>query len=138
MRIEHSAEIAASVASVWAATVDIESLPSTTPTVTSVERLGSTARLRQPAQGAKVWTVTHMDVNHYFAWETKIAGCRMIGSHTLTPTATGCRNDLAITISGFASGLLGRIAGSSIRKALATENAGFARVAAERDATTTT
>jgi hypothetical protein len=145
MRIEHSAEIAASIASVWAATIDIESLPSTTPTVTSVERLdsgplavGSTARLRQPAQGAKVWTVTHVDANHYFAWETKIAGCRMIGSHTLTPTATGCRNDLAITITGFGSELLGRLAGSRIRKALATENAGFARVAARRDAATAT
>jgi hypothetical protein len=144
MKIEHSLDIAASVESVWAATIDIESLPELTPTVTSVERLdsgpftvGSRARLKQPAQGAKVWTVTNFEPNQYFAWETKIAGCRMIGSHTLTPITTGCRNDLCIAITGFGSGLIGRLAGASIRKALATENAGFARVAAARDAATT-
>jgi hypothetical protein len=145
MKIENTLDIAASVASVWAATIDIEGLPSLTPTVTSVERLdtgplavGSKARLKQPAQGAKVWTVTHMDTNQYFAWETKIAGCCMIGSHALTPTDAGCRNHIAITITGFGSGLLSRLAGASIRKALATENAGFARVAAARDKATAT
>jgi Polyketide cyclase / dehydrase and lipid transport len=145
MKIEHALNIAASVESVWAATIDIESLPRLTPTVTSVERLdsgpftvGSKARLKQPGQGAKVWTVTHLEPNQRFEWETKVAGCRMIGTHTLTPTTIGCRNHLCITIAGFGSGLIGRLAAPSIRKALTVEHAGFARVAAERDATSAT
>lgn len=132
MDITHDILINAPVEAVWHATVDIESWPSTTPTVTSVERLddgplrvGSQARLKQPGQRRKVWTVTAFRPNELFEWEAKVAGVRTVGSHRLSAVDGGCRNTLVITLHGRRGRLLGRLAGRSMRASLAKENAGF-------------
>ncbi|MGZ4795692.1 MAG: SRPBCC family protein [Acidimicrobiia bacterium] len=137
MHFEHSIEIAAPVERVWALTVDVESWPSVTPTMTKIERLdpgtfgvGSRARVRQPAQGARVWTVTRLDAPEWFVWETRALGLRMVGSHHVVPTDGGCRNVLTIDVSGRGAGIFARLLGGRVAAAVTTENESF-KAAAE-------
>jgi uncharacterized membrane protein len=136
MQFEHTIEIAAPIDRVWALTVDVESWPSTTPTVTKVERLdggplrpGCKARIKQPWQRSKIWTVTIVEPGHRFAWTARVFGTGTTGTHTLTSSEAGTSNRLTVELSGRASSLVGRLLGGQIRKSLATENAGFKRAA---------
>lgn len=137
MRLHDTIHIAAPVADVWSLTVDVERWPEITPTtITAVRRLddgplrvGSTARLRQPLQRPRVWTVVELVEEERFVWEAKLATVRMRGEHVLAPTAEGCTNTLALELTGPGSGLLGRMLRRRFAEVLATENAGFARVA---------
>lgn len=132
MRLESTLDIRAPVEKVWALTEDIEAWPSMTPTITSVERLdhgpidvGSRARIKQPRQRPAVWTVTRFDRPQLFEWATKIGPVTMTAAHRLEETAEGCRNIVSIELSGFGSGLLGRLVGRRVREAIETENRGF-------------
>jgi carbon monoxide dehydrogenase subunit G len=136
MDIEHTAEIAAPPETVWALTVDVERWPALLPAMTSVERgepgpmrVGATARVKQPGQGLRTWTVTECDEAKRFVWETRGAGLRMVATHDLEPTATGCRNTLGIHLSGPMGAVLGRLAGRRIAATIAEENAIFTREA---------
>jgi uncharacterized membrane protein len=137
MRIETQLDIRAPIERVWDLTVDVEALPSVTPTMTRVERLddeplgvGSRARIKQPRQPAAVWTVTRFDRPHVFEWQTKLLSITITGGHRLETVANGCRNTLSVELAGFGSGLAGRLLGSTLRRAIETENQGF-RAAAE-------
>jgi hypothetical protein len=116
----------------------VEDLPSLTPTVTDVELLedgpiglGSRARIKQPAQRAKVWTVTEFDAPNRFVWTTRSFGANVAGIHELTGDDTRTTNTLAVEITGPLAPLLGRLLRPTMRKVLATENRGFKRVAEE-------
>lgn len=115
MHLEHTIDIDASVDLVWDLTVDIEAWPTMTPTISAVRALdqgplgvGSRALVKQPAQRAAVWTVTTFDPPRTFIWETTVMGLHMVGSHIVTPTQSGCRNTLAIDVSGRGSKFFGR------------------------------
>jgi uncharacterized membrane protein len=136
MKFENDIDIDAPIERVWALTVDVESLPDVTPTVTRAERLdngplrpSSTVRVKQPGQRARVWTVTAVEPDHRFAWESRLLGTRMTASHTLTANGTGTSNRLILDLNGPGSAVVGRVIGRQISKALATENASFKRVA---------
>jgi uncharacterized membrane protein len=136
MRIEDVQVIEAPVEKVWDLTVDVEGLPAVTPTMTSVERLddgpiglGSRARIKQPAQRPAVWTVTRFEPGSTFEWETSVLGMRMVGGHHLEAVDGGTRNTLSVEVSGRGAGLLGRVIGSRMAAAIATENEGLRRVA---------
>jgi uncharacterized membrane protein len=136
MKFENTIDIEAPIDRVWALTVDVESWPRVTPTVTKVERLdngplrpSSTARVKQPGQRPKVWTVTAVEPDRRFAWEARLFGTRMTASHTLTTTGTGTSNHLVLDLTGRGAGVVGRMIGHQISKALATENASFKRAA---------
>ena len=129
--------IDADPATVWALTTDVEHLPDLTPTMTEVRRLddgplavGSRARIKQPAQPAAVWTVSTLEPEREFVWQTKLGTVTMVGGHHLEPAGDGCRNVLTLELHGFGSGLLERLLGRRIGAAIATENAGF-KTAAE-------
>lgn len=135
MRVENTIEIDAPVSVVWKHTVDIEAWPSTTPTVTEVERLdtgplavGSRARLKQPGQRARVWTVSELEPERRFAWSARLMGMTMDASHELDESPTGCSNTVAVEITGPLAPILGPLMRRPISKALATENEGFDRV----------
>ncbi|MCB1003349.1 MAG: SRPBCC family protein [Acidimicrobiales bacterium] len=137
MRFEHDLLIPAPVDVVWGLTVDVESWPAATPTITSVVRLddgplgvGSRARLRQPRQPERVWTVTRCEAPRCFEWETTLGPLRLRGGHHLSAEAGGCRNRLTLDVEGWGSGVFGRLLGRSLAGAIATENEGFAAVAA--------
>lgn len=140
MRIEHSLEIAAPVARVWELTLDVEAWPDLTPTITRVEWLGdppiavgSQARIKQPAQRAKVWTVTALEPERRFAWATRSLGLTMTGTHDLAASNAGTINTLSIDLEGPLARLVGTLFRRAIRKAITTENEGF-KAAAERAA----
>lgn len=136
--ITNETEVAAPPATVWDLTVDVERWPELSPgTMRSLERLdpgplvvGSRVRVRQPAQPARIWTVTVVDPERRFEWETRVAGSRMTAGHRLAPTAAGgCRNVLEVRLEGRGAGLLERLVRRSIAAAIAAENDGFRRAA---------
>lgn len=137
MQITDVTTIDAPIERVWALTLDLESLPRTTPTVTSVERLddgpvrvGSRARLAQPGLPARIWTVEDLEEPGRFAWATRLLGVRMIGIHELEPLGDDrCRLTLHVVFEGRGAALLGWLARRSIGRSLAAEGAGFARAA---------
>lgn len=138
MEISDTTTIAAPIDEVWNLTLDVEGLPTITPTITSVERLdgtnaiviGSRMRLRQPALPPREWTVETIDAPHRFAWATRLLGVRMVAVHDLDETADGqCELTLRLRFEGRGSTLLGAISRRSIARTLATENAGFATAA---------
>jgi hypothetical protein len=53
----------------------------------------------------------------------------MVGAHRLEPVAAGCRNTLTIDLEGLGAGLVGRLLGGQIQRAITTENEGFRRAA---------
>ena len=133
MILTNTIDIAAPIERVWSLTEDIEQWPTITPTMTSIVRLdngplkvGSTARVKQPRQRARVWTVTRFDPNETFAWQSRILGMPVVGTHSMASRTDGSTaNTLTLEMSGVMSRLMGPILASTLRKALATENAGF-------------
>lgn len=138
MRIEHSIDIAAPIAAVWQLTIDVESWPSITPTITSVEpvdgdplSVGSRVRLKQPGQPERVWTVTELESEQRFAWSTRAIGTTMTASHELVESSSGTTNTLTVDIEGPLSSIVGAVLRGPISKAIAAENQGF-KTAAEK------
>jgi uncharacterized protein YndB with AHSA1/START domain len=136
MRLEHTLLIEAPVEAVWALTVDAERWPEATPTITTVERLddgplsvGSQARIRQPAQPARTWTVRTLEAPHTFVWDTQALGMTMTGGHHLATEGDGCRNTLTLEVTGPLAGVLGSLLRRTLLKAITQENEGFKRVA---------
>jgi uncharacterized membrane protein len=143
MRWEHTLEIDTPAASVWAATLDVDALPTISPTTMSaVERLdpgllrpGSRVRIKQPRQAARIWTVIETEAPTRFVWETTVGKARMVATHLIEPLGpTRARNTLALELTGRGAGLLGRLLGRTFARVLATENAGFKRVLESADA----
>jgi uncharacterized membrane protein len=137
MRLEHSIEIAAPVDRVWDLTTDVEAWPDYTPTMDRVERLddgpiavGSQARIKQPSQGERVWTVTALEPRRRFAWSTRAMGTRMTGGHHLEESGAATKQTLTIDIEGKLAPLVGLLLRMPIRKAIRQENEGF-KAAAE-------
>jgi len=136
MRIDNTIEIEAPVDRVWELTLDVESWPHHTPTMTMITRLdssplavGSEVRIKQPAQRARVWTVAAVEPGKLFAWTARVMGTTMTGAHALAPSPTGTTQTLTIDIKGPLSRSVGALLRRSISKALATENRGFKEAA---------
>lgn len=137
MHWEHTLTIDTPPEHLWAVTLDVEALPDISPTtMTRVERLdagelhpGSRVRIKQPAQRARVWTVTQTDAPSRFAWETTVGPARLVATHVIEPAGAGSTNTLRLDLTGRGSGLIGRLLGRTFASVLATENAGFKRVA---------
>lgn len=138
MKLRHSLDIDAPPSRVWEVTVDVEALPDHTPTMTDVTKLdpgpltvGSTVRIKQPAQRSKVWTVTEFEPSKRFSWTTRSAGTTMTASHDLVETPNGTTNTLSVDIEGRLAALVGALVGRPIRRAMAIENSAL-KAAAER------
>ena len=136
MRIQDTLDIAAPPERVWKITIDVEALPEHTPTMTSVTlldptplALGSTVRIKQPAQRAKVWTVTEFEPDKQFSWSTRSTLIAMTARHDLVETPTGTRNTLTVELDGRFAPLVGALVRPAIRKAIATENRALKTVA---------
>ncbi|MEO1063132.1 MAG: SRPBCC family protein [Actinomycetota bacterium] len=121
----------------WALTTDVEALPSITPTMSEVERLdegplavGSRVRIEQPGMRSNVWTVRRLDEPHLLEWDTKVGTVVITARHLITATDGGATNRLEVELSGFGSGLVGRLLGGRLNEGLAQENAGFAAAVA--------
>lgn len=139
--ITHTLDIGAPIETVWALTVDVESWPDMSPTMTSITRLddgpmqvGSRALVKQPAQRPTTWTVTRLEAPAIFEWEAKVMGVTMTASHVVEAIGDDrCRNTLSVEMSGRGARLLAAVAGRRIRQAISQENDGF-QAAATADA----
>jgi uncharacterized membrane protein len=141
MHSAHTLLIDAPPEIVWRLTLDIESWSAISPTMTAVERLdegplhiGSRARVTQPRMRPAVWTVTDLVPGVRFVWETHTMGARLVGGHHVQADGDRCRNTLTLDIDGWSAPALTLVAGAAMRRAIATENAGF-RTAAEAEVT---
>jgi uncharacterized protein YndB with AHSA1/START domain len=139
MEISDVRDIHAPVEAVWAATIDVESWPRYTPTITSVRRLdaaplavGHRAEVRQPGQRPTIWTVTTIEPSRRFEWRASVFGVRTTAAHLLEPIEGGCRNTLRLTLEGRGATLMIRLLGRRLATVLATENLGFEVAALER------
>ncbi|WIM92468.1 SRPBCC family protein [Actinoplanes oblitus] len=134
MRYWETIDIDAPVALIWRLTTDIEDWPDFLPTVRRLDRLdtgelrvGSAARLEQPGQSSAVWTVTHLEPDREFTWETHRPGLRLTGRHLLEPVGAGTRMTLVLETAGWAAGLASVLFGGMMRGSLRRESEGFAR-----------
>ncbi len=136
MRLTAETVVLAPLDRVWSLTEDLEAWPSITPTMTSIVLLdagplreGSRARVVQPRQRPATWQVRALEPPHAFVWETTVSGMRMVAGHHLTEVDGGTRTQLVLDVAGAAAPVLGRAVSPWVRRALATENDGFRRVA---------
>lgn len=136
MRISHSIEIDAPVTRVWNLTLDVEAWPEFVPTMTRAEwvteapiRVGSQARIKQPAQRAKLWTVSILEPESCFAWTTSSPGSTMTATHRLVAAGSRTTNTLTIEMRGWLAPLFGTLFRRLVASALASENEAFRRVA---------
>jgi uncharacterized membrane protein len=135
MLYENTLVIEAPLDRLWRLTTDIAAWPAFLPTVQRLERLddgpvrvGSRARIKQPAQTEAVWTVTRLEPQREFTWETKRMGIRMIGGHHLEEApGGGVRNRLTIEVTGRGAGLFMALVGAAVRRSIREENAAFQR-----------
>jgi hypothetical protein len=132
MRVEHSIEIQALRDVVWSVCADVERWPEWTPTMQRVERLeqgpfdvGSTAKIKQPQLPESVWRVTSLAPGERFTWETRNLGIRMVASHDIVATATGCDSNLRLEVFGLVAVFLWPIIRRSARQAIERENTGL-------------
>ena len=139
MRYEETTLIDAPIDLIWRLTTEIGDWPAFLPTVQRLERLdagplrvGSTARLKQPAQSAAIWTVTRLEPRREFTWETRRMGIRMTGRHLLEPAGAGTRNTLVLDLDGRGSAVFSALFGGPVRTSIRRESAAFARQAAAR------
>lgn len=144
MKWEDTVTIEAPAERVWRLNIDVTNWPTVTPTTMhKVERLddgpfqvGSSARIKQPAQVPAVWTVTRFEAGREFSWQTRRMGLTMTGTHVLQDLGSSCRNTLIIEVTGPGSGIFGRILGPLLRRTIATENACFKKEAERVDRVT--
>ena len=136
MHLEHSLVVKAGPELVWALTADLERWPSITPTVTSVERLddgpvrvGSRARLTQPKQRPRVWTVDRLEAPNLFEWSAPLGPFRVVGRHEIEALPEGCRNTLTVELRGRGAGVAGLLLRRPFSEAIRQENEGFRRAA---------
>jgi hypothetical protein len=136
MAIIDTTDIAAPIEVVWDLTVDVESWPGITPTVTRSVRLepgplgvGSRTRIHQPGQRPRVWTVEELDAPRRFAWFTDVGPWRLSAVHELAEVSGGTRNTLTLHIRGPGRRVVSVLMGPAIRLALYLENRSFKRSA---------
>src|SRR3954465_10585859 len=114
---------------VWAVLSDVERWPEWTASMRVVERLddgelrvGSSARIKQPALPRVVWTVTEVVPSRSFTWEARSGGVHTKGIHTVEADGDGSRVTLGIDQRGPMSWLVtllygGRPKGQRAREA---------------------
>lgn len=142
MRYTRTVEIGARPADVWALLADVEHWPDWTESMREITRLdsgplrvGSTARVRQAAGPAMVWTVTELAEERSFTWTAASAGMRFTGYHELTATGSGVRAALTFTATGPMAWLVTLFLGGRMRRYVDMEAAGLKRHAEGRATT---
>lgn len=139
MRYKNSLLIDAPASTVWDLTVDIARWPAFVPTMRRVEPLdpaplevGDRARVKQPMQPARVWTVTALEPGRRFTWQSRRGSMTWTAEHEITEVDDGrCRNTLRFEATGRGTGLFALLLGAAVRRAIDIENDSY-RKEAER------
>src|SRR3954471_14486663 len=117
---------------VWAVLSDVERWPQWTASMRTVERLeegelrvGSSARIKQPALPRVVWTVTELVPGRSFTWEARSGGVHTKGIHTVEADGDGSRVTLGIDQRGPMSWLVTLLYARRTKRYVATEAEGL-------------
>lgn len=117
---------------VWAVLSDVERWPEWTPSMRVVERLddgefrvGSSARIKQPALPRVVWTVTEVVPGRSFTWEARSGGVHTKGVHTVEADGDASRVTLGIDQRGPMSWLVTLLYARRTKRYVAMEAEGL-------------
>lgn len=137
MELNETIEVDADAAQLWEVLADVERLPELTPSMTSVEVLGtgplgvgSEVRVRQPRLPGVTWTITRWEPGVGFTWEAAGPGLRSVADHDVTPTGPATsRLTLSLVQKGALDGVMRLFYGRMSRRYVGLEAAGLKRAA---------
>ncbi|MGH2610003.1 MAG: SRPBCC family protein [Tepidiformaceae bacterium] len=139
MRFEHTIDINASPAQVWAILSDVARWSDWTPTVKSFEwvegdtlAVGAKARVEVHGAPKGVWTVTNVDDGRSFQWVFDKYGTHTVGGHVVDPRDGGSRVTLTLEQTGFVATLLKPMISRVSRRNLPIEAEGLKRASESR------
>lgn len=134
MKYEHTIDIDAPAATVWATLVDVPAWPTWTASMSTAEWVGEgglvvghAARIKQPKLRATTWTITAVDAGHSFTWEAKSPGFLITASHSISPRDSGVTVTLSTDVSGPMAPLIGALTAKIGKRYVATEAEGLKR-----------
>ena len=88
--------------------------------------VGSQARLRQPRLPVAVWTVTTVEPEHCFVWQTGVAGVRTVAGHRVEATGSdSTRVPFSLSWRGPLAPLIGLLYGKRSRRYVGMEAQGL-------------
>ena len=127
-----SIDIAAPPERVWQVMSDTDRWHEWTASVTSVKRLGGApfgvgtkVLIRQPKVPPALWTVTAIEPQRMFTWVSTAPGLRVVGRHSVVPTAGGSRATLSLQMEGLFSAAFARLTGAITERYIALEANGL-------------
>jgi carbon monoxide dehydrogenase subunit G len=125
-------DIGAPAGRVWQVMSDTDRWHEWTPSVSSVKRLGDEAfavgtrvLIRQPKLPPAFWTVTAIEPERSFTWVSTSPGLRVVGRHSVAPTAVGSRATLSLQFHGMFGGLFARLTKGITERYIALEAKGL-------------
>ena len=133
-----SIDIAAPPRRVWEVIRDVERWHEWTPSITSIKRLdtgplrvGSRATVQQPKLPKNEFTVTKLEDDRGFDWETRSPGLSGSGHHWIEPIAVGSRVTLGVSFRGFLAPTVRLFYGRLTQRYIEMEATGLKRVVEE-------
>jgi uncharacterized protein YndB with AHSA1/START domain len=127
-----SIDIAAPPERVWQVMSDTDRWYEWTASVTSAKRLGDApfavgtkVLVRQPKFPPALWTVTAIEPQSTFTWVSTAPGLRVVGRHSVVPTARGSRATLSLELHGLFASAFGRLTKGITERYVALEANGL-------------
>ena len=106
IHVESQITIAAPIATVWAATVDLKTWPSWCPTIRDAHLIdgehiseGSHFRLQQPFQRPRVWRVDELKPPYQASWSTVHGGPQFQATHLLHMRGDNTVSEARLSVS---------------------------------------
>jgi hypothetical protein len=125
-------DITASAARVWEVMSDVDRWHEWTPSISAIKRLGgdpfavgTRAIVRQPKLPPALWKVTQIEPGASFTWVSRAPGMRVVGTHSVEPTATGSRATLSLELHGVFGGFFGWLTKGITERYIAFEATGL-------------
>ena len=131
-RFSITTEIAAPPERVWQVMSDVDRWHEWTPSITSIRRLagaplavGTRAVVRQPGFPPAIWKVAAVEPGRSFTWVSVAPALRVVGAHSVEPTAHGSRATLSLELGGVLGGVFGRLTRAITERYIAMEARGL-------------
>lgn len=144
MDFKVTVDIAAPPRVVWAVIRDVERWHEWTPSITSIKRLddgplraGARASVRQPKLPKNIFTVTTLEDDRGFDWQTASPGLSGSGHHWIEPIPGGSRVTLGVSFRGLLAPIVRLLYGRLTQRYIEMEAAGLRRRVEESRSTIT-